>query len=74
MVQYLNMSFFKPLKGQSYVELPKKIQLKQAIVNVKNKDDRRFLYAILAALHPQSKDAQRPGKYKEFENEIVGIT
>lgn len=38
MQAYLNISFFKPLKGKSYVELPKKILLKKATVNVQNKD------------------------------------
>lgn len=52
MMQYLNLSFFKPLKRQSYVELPKKVQLKEAVINVKNREHKCFLWAILATLHP----------------------
>jgi hypothetical protein len=40
-------------------------------VNVKNYDEKCFLWAILAALHPvDSRLAQRVSKYKPYEHEF----
>eukprot|EP01043_Picozoa_sp_COSAG02_P047182 COSAG02_NODE_4495_length_5293_cov_112.986138_1_plen_64_part_00 len=35
----VHMAKYKPLKGSSYLELPKPLALKKAIVNVKNSDE-----------------------------------
>ena len=35
---YVNIAKYQPLKGSSYIELPKYLQTKKAIVNVKNQD------------------------------------
>ena len=48
----LNVAKHTPLDGSSYIPLPDFLQRKQCIVNVKNKDNRCFGYALLAALHP----------------------
>ncbi|KAL4101236.1 hypothetical protein QTP88_021256 [Uroleucon formosanum] len=73
----ININKYVPFKGSSYIILPKHIGNKKAIINVKNKDDKCFLWAILSALHPAKKDAQRVTKYipfeNEFDNELKGI-
>ena len=54
--------------GSSYIDLPKEIKSKGAIINVQNKDDRCFEYAILSAQHHNKVDQKhtnRPLKYKE---------
>ncbi|KAL4101125.1 hypothetical protein QTP88_021145 [Uroleucon formosanum] len=56
--------------GSSYIPLPKHIGDKKAIINVQNKDDKCFLWAILSALHPVEKNPQRVTKYIPFENEF----
>ena len=50
--------------------LPPTLANKKAIINVKNKDNKCFLWAVLAAIHPASKDAQRVAKYKRWELEF----
>ena len=40
-----------PLNGSGYIDLPKEIKTKKAVINVQNKDDRCFEYAILSAQH-----------------------
>lgn len=57
-------------RGSSFIQLPEEIQKKKAIVNVKNKDDLCFKWALLSALHPAEKNAQRVSKYKTYENEL----
>ena len=41
---------YKPLKGSQYFELPKKIVKTGCILNIQNKDDKCFLWNILAHL------------------------
>ncbi|VVC46467.1 Hypothetical protein CINCED_3A007881 [Cinara cedri] len=65
----INMCKYNPLRGASYIKLPKIISVKKAITNIKNKDNKCFLWSILAALHPQDKNSETISKYKEWENE-----
>ena len=57
---------FNPLKGEGYIDFPTAIKTKKAIINVRNKDNRCFEYAILSALHHSEikVDNERPSKYK----------
>ena len=52
-----------PLKGSSYIDLPKWIKDKKAIINIKNKDDKCFLWCILRYLHPKERDAEWIGDF-----------
>ena len=53
------------MKGGSYKPLPAWIERKKAIVNVKNTDDRCFLWAIRSALYPADQDPGRCTKYEK---------
>jgi hypothetical protein len=64
------MSSFKPLKGSSYKPLPPCIAAKKAIVNVQNNDNSCFMWAVLAALHPACKHAERVSKYVPYTSEL----
>ena len=57
-----------PQKEGGYIDLPPVIKTKKAVINVKNKDNRCFEYAISSALHRKEIKAghQRPSKYKEY--------
>ena len=44
-----------PLKASSYIKLPKELKNKKAIINMKNEDNKCFLWCVLRALNP-SKD------------------
>ena len=37
-----------PLQASPYIDLPKKINLKKAVVNIQNKDNKCFLWSVLA--------------------------
>ena len=47
---------YKPLKGSSYIKLPDNILTKKAIINIKNKDNKCFMWSILRYLHPNEKN------------------
>ena len=59
----LHVGGYQPLKGSSYVPLPEKLKLKNAINNVQNDDNACFKWAILSALHPPSSKPYRVSKY-----------
>ena len=51
------------LYGRSYKELPKFLKSKHAIINVKNRDNRCFGYAVLSALSEIQHHADAPYQY-----------
>ena len=61
----LNAVRFAPLSGSAWTPLPKFLQNKRAIVNVQNKDDSCFVYAIASALYPVEKNSDRPNMYSK---------
>ena len=63
---FLKVDRFNPLKGEGCIDLPTAIKTKRAVINVKNKDNRCFEYAILSALHHDEikENPERPSKYK----------
>ena len=63
----VNIAKYAPLKGSSYIELPKYLKDKKAIINVKNEDNKCLKWALLSALHPAKKDPQRVNKYMQFK-------
>ena len=67
---------FNPAKGSSYILLPQWISNKKAIVNIKNKDEKCFLWCILRYLHPKERDEERLTGLKKYEFSLntEGIT
>ena len=61
---------YNPLKGSSYIPLPDWIMRKKAIVSIRNKDSKCFLWSILRYLHPREKNDCRLSDLKQYENEI----
>ena len=58
---------YNPTKGSSYIDLPEWIKNKKAIINIKNRDDKCFLWSILRYLYPKEKDAQYLKDLRKYE-------
>ena len=43
---------YDPMRASSYLPLPKEFKTKRGCVNIKNNDEKCFLWSILASLHP----------------------
>ena len=50
---------YEPLKGSSYIPLPKNLTTKKAIINMKNMDNKCFKWCVTRALNPVEKNAER---------------
>ena len=71
---------YKPFTGKSYIPTPDFVPVR-SVVNVRNDDNRCFMYAVLASIYPPTDPIDkthvtRPGIYKEHFDKINldGIT
>ena len=66
----LHTAEWSPLRGSSYIKLPEFLRNKNAITNMKNDDDKCFLWCVLRALNPKPTNPERiDKKLKEKEKE-----
>ena len=67
---------YMPIKGSSYIPLPEWIIRKKAIVSLRNKDSKCFIWSILRYLHPREKNDCRLKDLKQYEFSLntKGIT
>lgn len=61
---------YDPLRGSSYIQLPKRLLQKKAIVNVKNADELCFKWAVLSALYPATQNVHRLTNYTRYGDEL----
>ena len=68
----LHTDIWDPIKASSYIDLPKELKNKNAIINMKNEDNNKcFLWCVLRALNPKDKNAERIDKdLKSKENTL----
>lgn len=71
----VNINEYRPLRGSSFLRLPKTIDSKRACINVQNDDIYCFKWALISALHPMEHHAERPSKYgvANIENNIITL-
>jgi len=57
---YLNIVKYEPMKGSSYIKLPQELRnSRKGLINMKNNDNKCFLWCLIRYLNPQNKDPQR---------------
>ncbi|XP_057337657.1 uncharacterized protein LOC130675808 [Microplitis mediator] len=68
----ITMSKYTPLRagGSTYIQLPRDIQLKHAVLNIENFDDYCFLWCVTAALYPceWGNHSERVTSYPHFSS------
>ena len=55
----LHTTKWEPLYGSSYIPLDPYLANKKAIINMRNEDDKCFMWSVLRALNPKDKNAER---------------
>ena len=68
----LHTDIWDPIKASSYIDLPKYLKNKKAIINMKNEDNNKcFLWCVLRALNPKDDHPERIDKdLKSKENTL----
>ena len=67
----LKIDKWDPLKASSYIDLPPELKNKKALINMKNTDNKCFLWCVLRALNPKKEHAERIDKdLKSKENTL----
>ena len=66
----IHTATYEPLMGTSYIELPPHLRKSTSIVNIQNKDNKCFLWSVLAHLHPAKMDKYRVTNYTPYKDEL----
>ena len=66
----LHVAPYEPLRAASYIPTDPWLTAKKAIINVKNDDEKCFVWSVLAGLHPQKLHANRVSKYVPYMKEL----
>ena len=66
----LKTTIWDPIKASSYIDLPPELKNKKAIVNMKNKDNKCFLWSVLRGLNPKNDHPERINDLKSKENTL----
>ena len=71
----LHVNNYDPSAARSYIPLPDEIQNKQATINIKNEDDKCFIYSLGRALDPspEKKNLDRVSKHLKNVCESLGL-
>lgn len=69
---FLHIFRYSPLRGSSYITLPKSVAAKKACVNIKNIDNRCFEYSVLCSLYYDEIDDHhhRATKYSKYKGQL----
>lgn len=62
----VNINKYTPMRGGSYLELPKIIRNNKSCLNIRNNDEYCFLWSIAAALYPSKINVCRTSSYPHF--------
>ena len=69
----LHVTKWEPIYGSSYMPLDPYIANKKAIINMKNEDDKCFMWCVLRALYPKDKNAERIDKDLKSKQDIINM-
>lgn len=62
----VNINRYNPISATSYIRLPKFIQNKKAVLNIRNDDNACFAWCITAALHPVNQYPHLTSSYSHY--------
>lgn len=63
----VNINQFSPMTAGCRMKLPKWIEKKHAVVNVKSNDQACFAWSVLAALEPATENVTCPSSYRDYK-------
>ena len=69
----LHTTKWEPIYGSSYIPLVPYLANKKAIINMKNEDDKCFMWCVLRALYPKDKNAERIDKDLKSKQDNINM-
>ena len=64
--QYINISTYRPLSGNSYIRLPEELRSpRKGLMKIKNKDQKCFLWCHVRHINPLKKHPERIKKNRQ---------
>ena len=69
----LHTTKWKPIYGSSYMPLDPYLANKKAIINMKNEDDKCFMWCLLRALYPKNDHPERIDKDLKSKQDIINM-
>ena len=69
----LHITKWEPIYGSSYMPLDPYLANKKAIINMKNEDDKCFMWCVLRALYPKNDHPERIDKDLKSKQDIINM-
>ncbi|XP_071631816.1 uncharacterized protein [Temnothorax longispinosus] len=69
----VNVNKYNPLHAGCFVEIPREIKKKKAVINVQSRDNACFAWSVVAALHPAQRNAERESSYPHYTS-VLNLT
>lgn len=62
----VNVNKCNPMRAGCWIDIPREIKMKKAVVNVRSTDNACFAWAVVAALYPVEKNVDRCASYPDY--------
>ena len=69
----LHTTRYNPLRGETWIPLPKELANKKAIINMQNKDNKCFIWCVLRALNPKDNHPERVDKELKLKENTLNM-
>ena len=69
----LHTSIWDPINAGSYIDLPKELKNKKAIINMKNEDEECFKWCVLRALYPKDNHPENIDKDLKSKQDSINM-
>ena len=69
----LHTTRYNPLRGETWIPLPKELANKKSIINMQNKDNKCFLWCVLRALNPKDNHTERVDKELKLKENTLNM-
>ena len=69
----LHTTRYNPLRGETWIPLPKELANKKAIIKMQNKDNKCFLWCVLRALNPKDNHPERVDKELKLKENTLNM-
>ena len=69
----LHTTRWDPINAGSYIDLPEVLKNKYAIINMKNEDEKCFMWSVLRALYPKDNHPERIDKDLKSKQESINM-